>query len=76
MKDEKYLGSDFYCDLAIAGKLDLEKEYESDAVLEVVSYNQRAIRFYEKFGFEKVAGSERMYRDKMPVMTMIRKGAA
>ena len=49
---------------------------ESDAVLEVVSYNQRAIRFYEKFGFEKVAGSERMYRDKMPVMTMIRKGAA
>jgi histidine triad (HIT) family protein len=33
MKDEKYSGSDFYCDLAIAGKLDLEKEYESDAVL-------------------------------------------
>lgn len=33
MKDEKYSGSDFYCDLAIAGKLDLEKEYESDVVL-------------------------------------------
>ena len=48
----------------------------SDVVLEVVSYNQRAIRFYEKFGLEKIAGSERMYRDKMPVMTMIRKGAA
>ena len=49
---------------------------ESDAVLEVVSYNQRAIRFYEKFGFKKVAGSECMYRDKMPVITMMRKGVA
>jgi ribosomal protein S18 acetylase RimI-like enzyme len=48
----------------------------SDVVLEVVSYNQRAIRFYEKFGFEKVGESEHMYRDKMPVMTMIRKGMA
>ena len=32
--------------------------------------------FYEKFGFKKVAGSECMYRDKMPVITMMRKGVA
>ena len=31
MKDEKYSGSDFYCDLAIAGKV--ESEYGAARVL-------------------------------------------
>lgn len=42
--------------------------------LKVVSYNQRAIRFYEKHGFIKVEGSEEVYKEKMPVIQMIRKG--
>lgn len=40
--------------------------------LSVVSYNDRAIRFYEKNGFQIVPGSEAMYRDKMPIVRMKR----
>ncbi len=29
----EYSGNDFYCDVAIAGKIELKKEYESDNVL-------------------------------------------
>lgn len=46
----------------------------SDLSLEVVSYNARAIRFYEKCGFEIVPGSNHLYKDKLPVVTMIKKG--
>lgn len=28
-----YIGTDFYCDVAIPGKVELEKEYESENVL-------------------------------------------
>lgn len=42
--------------------------------LEVASYNKRAIRFYEKCGFEIVPNSEHLFADKMPVLDMIRKG--
>lgn len=44
----------------------------TQTTLEVVSYNDRAIRFYEKHGFKKVEGSEHMYADKMPVINMMR----
>lgn len=42
--------------------------------LEVVAYNKRAIRFYEKCGFSLVEGSEHLFKDKMPTVGMIRKG--
>ncbi len=40
--------------------------------LEVVAYNKRAIRFYEKWGFKKVEGSESLFKDKIPDFTMRR----
>ncbi len=40
--------------------------------LSVVSYNDRAIRFYEKNGFCIIPESEAMYRDKMPIVRMKR----
>jgi len=43
-------------------------------ILGVVSYNQRAIRFYEKNGFEVIPGSEHLFRDVMPSINMIRQG--
>lgn len=45
---------------------------EKPIYLEVASYNDRAKRFYEKWGFEKVQGSEKLHRDRMPVLTMRR----
>lgn len=47
--------------------------------LDVVQYNTRAVRFYEKYGFQKVPDSEHLYqtrdpRLKLPVVDMIRKG--
>lgn len=42
--------------------------------LSVASYNDRAIRFYQKNGFEIVAGSEHLYANKIPLVRMIRKG--
>jgi len=45
---------------------------EAQANLEVAVYNQRAICFYEKYGFRKVPGTEYLYRDKIPVIKMIR----
>lgn len=44
----------------------------SSTRLTVASYNQRAIRFYEKQGFEIVPGSEAKYKDVIPVIDMIR----
>jgi ribosomal protein S18 acetylase RimI-like enzyme len=41
--------------------------------LEVLNYNQRAIRFYEKYGFEKVPDSNKILRERLPVFTMQRK---
>lgn len=42
--------------------------------LEVAVYNDRAIRFYEKHGFKLVEGTEYLYRDKIPVIKMERRG--
>lgn len=40
--------------------------------LSVASYNQRAIRFYEKHGFRVVPGSEALYREVVPLIRMRR----
>lgn len=44
-------------------------------VLEVAAYNERAKRFYKKYGFKEVAGSEQLHKNTMPIITMIRKGS-
>ena len=46
----------------------------ADTMLTVASYNERAISFYQKNGFEIIAGSEHLYVDTMPAVRMIRKG--
>jgi len=50
--------------------LDLTKPIE----LEVASYNEHAQGFYHKNGFEIVPGSEHLFAETMPVITMIRPG--
>lgn len=42
--------------------------------LDVATYNARAIRFYEKNGFEAVPGGGKIFRGKIPTMIMERKG--
>lgn len=42
--------------------------------LEVMDYNERAIRFYEKYGFERVPGTEEIQKEKLPVYAMERPG--
>lgn len=52
----------------------LEWVGSADTTLTVASYNERAIRFYQKNGFEIVRDSEHTYAGTMPVVRMIRKG--
>lgn len=47
---------------------------DAPVTLEVATYNERAIRFYEKFGFTAVAGSEKIFAERIPIMTMKREG--
>lgn len=48
--------------------------FKGDKVtLEVVTYNYRAIRFYEKLGFEVVPGSDALFGEMMPTIKMMRK---
>ena len=42
--------------------------------LEVAVYNERAKAFYRKHGFREKDGSERLFADTIPVVTMERKG--
>jgi len=42
--------------------------------LEVATYNERAKAFYRKYGFEEIDGSKHLVDDRIPVITMIRKG--
>lgn len=42
--------------------------------LEVASYNERAKAFYQKHGFEEVGETDELFRGKMPVLKMVRKG--
>ena len=48
---------------------------DGEVIVNVISYNTRAQKFYEKLGFEVMPGSEKQYRDT-PMLTvdMIRKG--
>jgi len=52
------------------GWIDLSKPIQ----LEVTSYNDRAIAFYQKYGFKIEEGSEHKFQDVMPTLNMIRKG--
>ncbi len=47
---------------------------DNDCDLEVVSYNERAKAFYRKCGFEDGQKIEELFKDKIPTMTMTRKG--
>lgn len=48
----------------------------NDVRLDVVSYNKRAQRFYEKLGFKTIVGSKRQYKNTpIYVVDMIRKAA-
>jgi ribosomal protein S18 acetylase RimI-like enzyme len=44
-------------------------------VLQVIAYNERAIRFYEKYGFIRGETEEELFRGKMPVLNMKREVA-
>lgn len=50
--------------LAFAGDLPME--------LQVVDNNPRAIAFYERNGFQKIPGTEKVHREKLPIITMKR----
>lgn len=54
--------------------MDIAMEWVGDTptTLKVADYNNRAIRFYEKYGFKKVDGSEALYADKIPMIVMRR----
>jgi ribosomal protein S18 acetylase RimI-like enzyme len=56
-------------DIAMA-QLDMNEP----VVLEVVAYNERAQRFYQKNGFAIVPGSEHVYAEVLPSLKMIRPG--
>ena len=45
---------------------------EKPIYLEVVTYNERAKAFYRKWGFEEIPGTEDIYADLLPEVTMIR----
>lgn len=47
---------------------------DSGVTLQVATYNARAIRFYEKNGFRVVEGTQELYREMIPIITMKREG--
>jgi ribosomal protein S18 acetylase RimI-like enzyme len=47
---------------------------DTETTLKVAKYNARAIRFYEKNGFRVVEGTEELYREMIPIITMKREG--
>jgi ribosomal protein S18 acetylase RimI-like enzyme len=40
--------------------------------VDVADYNERAIHFYERYGFVKVPDSRRMHREKIPIIDLER----
>lgn len=46
----------------------------TETTLKVAEYNARAIRFYEKNGFRIVQGTEELYKEMIPIITMKREG--
>ena len=70
--DEAYHGTgtaQSLMDTAMA-HFDLSRPVE----LETIVYNERAQRFYRKYGFEIVPGSEHMFKEIMPSIKMTRRG--
>lgn len=47
---------------------------DTETTLKVATYNARAIRFYEKNGFRVVEGTEELYKEMIPIITMKREG--
>jgi N-acetylglutamate synthase-like GNAT family acetyltransferase len=45
-----------------------------DMTVKVATYNDRARKFYQKYGFEQIPGSDDVYADTIPMIRMIRKG--
>ena len=43
-------------------------------VLGVTTFNERAKRFYKKWGFKEIEGSESLKFDKLPEIQMIKEG--
>ena len=56
--------------------MDLANEWidGTETRLKVATYNARAIRFYEKNGFEIVPGTEELYKEMIPIIEMKREG--
>lgn len=50
--------------IAFAGNLPMK--------LQVVEYNERAIKFYEKYGFKRGEREEELFHDKIPLLNMRR----
>lgn len=48
----------------------------TDLALGVADYNERAKAFYRKWGFAEIPDSTEMFRDKIPTVRMIKKGAS
>ncbi len=47
---------------------------DSEVDLEVASYNERAKAFYRKYGFVEAGETGDVFRDKIPITHMVRKG--
>ncbi len=79
----KYLGG-LYTDKSTHGTglaqqlVALADEWIGDEAveLEVVSYNAKAIRFYEKNGYVITKENDELFKDRMPVTTMRRGGVS
>jgi ribosomal protein S18 acetylase RimI-like enzyme len=68
--DKKYHGAGLSHQLM--GQVD--EWFGNDEVdLEVVSYNHRAIKFYQKYGFQITDKENELFGGKMPNITMVRK---
>lgn len=69
---KEYYGSGLGYDLA-KGAIDW-LGVDNDITLHVVTYNGRAKRFYQKLGFEEVAGTERFRTETIiPIIDMIKR---
>lgn len=68
--DKEYQGTGLAQELLDRGLANLNPK--KPITLEVIAYNKRAQRFYQKNGFEIVPGSDHLYKDVMPSVVMVR----